>query len=442
MTKQISLLLLFFLVLSWEEVHGMGIKIPISSEKKISCDRAAGSRPFPDRPAGSKNPNIPLNHLVVIMQENRSFDHYFGKLNKAQFYGKYVDGVEDSYYNTDFTYKRYYSHHANTLCLKSPNHDYFFMHMAWNKGMMDSFVRYPAMGGVDFQNLKGINPGYVMAYYDETDIPFYYSLANNFAIADKYFASGLTGTHPNRLFLLSGTARGEVDNLGRNFTWKTIFEVLNEHKISWKYYRDGEGYLFLFKSFYEKNSDKIGSIIDYREDLRTNNLPTVVFLDAPWDTTDEHPGGGNFQKGVVWAGNNIAALMVSESWKSSALFLTYDEGGAYYDHVPPPPACLPDGYKNKGINPLWQPDRLGFRVPFVAVSPYTKRHYVSHLTYDHTSVLKFIETWWNLPALSKRDANANDLLDLFNFNKPKFDNPIPYLKKPVIDPARACSPPP
>jgi len=320
------------------------------------------------------------------------------------------------------------------------------MRMAHNEGKMDGFVKFPGMG-MD-QSLKtipgfgGINPSYVMAYYDETDIPFYYSLANNFAIADKYFASGLTGTHPNRLFLLSGTARGEVDNLGRNLTWKTIFEVLNEHKISWKYYRDGEGYLFLFRSFNDKNLDKLGSIEDYREDLRSNNLPTVVFLDAPWDLTDEHPGGGNFQKGVVWAGNNIAALMASESWKSSALFLTYDEGGAYYDHVPPPKACLPDGFKNKGVNPFWQPYQLGFRVPFVAVSPYSKRHYVSHQTYDHTSVLKFIETWWNLPALTKRDANANDLLDLFNFSKPKFDNPIPYLVKPVIDPKRACSPPP
>jgi len=422
-------IILFFFVTIVISVNSLGMGTRIQKESSPDCSKGPGFRPFPYLPAGIKNKDMPFNHLVVIMQENHSFDQYFGRLNQAKFYGSAVDGVKDSFYNTDFIWRRHHSYHSNTLCLPDPSHQFVEMHMAWNQGMNDGFVRYPGRGF----------GGFVMAYFDDTDLPFYYSLANNFAIADRYFASGLTGTHPNRMFLLSGTASGEVDNHGRNLNWKTIFEVLNEHKISWKYYRDGEGYLFLFKSFHDRNFDKIKRIADYHEDIKNNTLPSVSFLDAPWDETDEHPGGGNIQKGQKWVGDRIAPLMASELWKSSVIFLTYDEGGAYYDHVPPPKACLPDNKKNK--KGIWQPDRYGFRVPFTAISPFVKRHYVSHMTYDHSSVLKFIQTWYNLPALTKRDANANNLLDLFNFKNPKFINPLPYLTRPVVDPKKLCEKP-
>ncbi len=402
----------------------MGIKIP--PDASPDCSRNPGSRPFPYLSAGVKNKDMPIDHLVVIMQENHSFDQYFGQLSQSKYYGSNVDGFKNTYFNTDFIFRKQYPYHSNTLCLPDPKHQFIDMHLAWNNGMNDGFVRYPGGGFGNF----------VMAYFDDRDLPFYYSLAQNFAIADRYFASGLTGTHPNRMFLLSATANGEVDNHGRNLSWKTIFEVLNEHRISWKYYRDGEGYLFLFKSFHDRNFDKIKTIKDYHDDIQNGTLPTVAFLDAPWDVTDEHPAGGNIQKGQKWVGDRIAHLMASDLWKTSAIFLTYDEGGGFYDHVPPPKACKPDNKLNK-IGP-WQPDRYGFRVPFIAMSPYVKRHYVSHMTYDHTSVLKFIETWWNLPALTKRDANANNLLDLFDFKKPKFINPLPYLTKPVIDPSKEC----
>jgi phospholipase C len=419
-------IILLSLVFFQANLYSMGILIP--TEKKPSCDRSAGSRPFPNIPAGSKNPKIPLEHLVVIMQENHSFDQYYGRLNQDKFYGKYVDGVKDSFYNWDWKLKKHYSHHSTTLCLKNPGHSYPEMNMAWDKGMMGGFVKFPGAGDIS-------NPGFVMAYFDERDLPFYYSLANNFAIADRYFSSMIGPTHPNRLYLLSASNHGTIDNNPRNLKYKNIFQLLNEYKISWKYYRDKEGYLFLFQPFYDQNQAHVGTTADYINDLKNNTLPTVAFIDAPWDYTDEHPAGGNIQKGQVWAADMIVRLMASDSWKTSALFLTYDEGGGYYDHVPPPLACKPDDKLNPGP---WQPDRLGFRVPFTAVSPYVKRHYVSHTVYDHTSVLKFIETWWNLPALTKRDANANDLLDMFDFSKPKFTSPIPYLIRPTVDPVRDC----
>jgi phospholipase C len=420
-------LFIFFTILFSK--NSLGIDLKISQDENPNCRNAPGSRPYPSLPGGVKNQDMPFNHLIVIMQENHSFDQYFGRLNQEKFYGNNVDGVKDTFFNKDIISKNHYSYHSNTLCLPDPSHQYVGMHMAWNKGKNDSFVKFPGHGF----------GGFVMAYFDETDIPFYYSLANNFAIADRYFASGLTGTHPNRMFLLAGTAGGEVTNKSRNLNWKTIFEVLNENNISWKYYRDGGGYLYLFKSFHDRNLDKIKNIADYHVDLKNNSLPAVSFLDAPWDVNDEHPAGGNIQKGQKWVGDRIIPLMASDLWKSSVIFLTYDEGGAYFDHVPPPKACLPDDKKNK--KGRWQPDRLGFRVPFTAISPFVKKHYVSHMTYDHTSILKFIETWYNLPALTKRDANANDLLDLFNFRNPEFGNPIPFLTQPIIDPKKECKKP-
>jgi phospholipase C len=282
------------------------------------------------------------------MQENHSFDQYFGRLNQSKFYGKKVDGLMPEFYNQDILSKKHYPHHSDTLCTQDTDHQYWAMHMAWNKGKNDGFVKWNGFGRK--------KPEYIMSYFDETDIPFYYSLANTFAIADRYFGSGLTGTYPNRLFLLSGTAGGEVNtevNLSKNFKWKTFFQLLNEYNISWKYYKDGKGYLFLFKSFYDQNQDKVKSLADYKADLANNNLPTIAFLDAPWDTHDEHPPV-NIQHGYAWVGDKILALMGSPSWKSSAIFFTYDENGGFFDHVPPPTACLPDDKRNKAG--LWKPD--------------------------------------------------------------------------------------
>ncbi len=396
----------------------------MDQSQEVSCFKSAGSRPFPNHPAGTKNPSMPIEHLVVIMQENHSFDNYFGKLNQGQFYGNQIDGIKDDFFNTDSFKRKYFPYHSETLCLRCPLHQYHQMHLAWNDGKNDGFVKHTGIGK---------NPGFVMGYYTDEDIPFYYSLANTFSVADRYFASVLTGTQANRLYFLSGTSHGTVENVNIPFSHKNIFQLLNEYNISWKYYFEGKGYLYLFKSFLNKNRDKIGNFDDYKRDLKNNQLPTVAFIDSPWYVSDEHPSGGNIQKGQAWTADKIIALMESDSWKNSALFLTYDEGGGYFDHVPPPPACIPDDVKFARV---WKPDRLGFRVPFIAVSPFAKRHYVSHIVYDHTSILKFIETWYNLPALTRRDANANNLMDLFDFNNRKLN--FPPLKKAFVDPKREC----
>src|SRR5262249_13056829 len=142
--------------------------------------------------------------------------------------------------------------------------------------------------------------------------------------------------------------------------------------------------------------------------------------------SDEHPPN-NIQGGQKTVAARVNELLGSQSWKNSVLFITYDEGGGYYDHVSPPEACEPDDMLPDSGDGL-RFDRLGFRVPFVAISPYVKRHHVSHETYDHSSILAFIEKKWNLPSITRRSANANPLSDLFDFDHPRFD--VPALPKP------------
>jgi phospholipase C len=148
---------------------------------------------------------------------------------------------------------------------------------------------------------------------------------------------------------------------------------------------------------------------------------------------DEHPPF-NFQIAQYYVAKRINAILNSGYWKNSVIFMTYDEGGGYFDHVPPPRACVPDGIPPKlGKNDKYVAsfDRLGFRVPFVAISPFVKRHHVSHTVYDHTSVLKYIESKFNVPALTMRDANANDMSDLFDYAHPNYS--IPTLPKARIN---------
>ena len=178
-------------------------------------------------------------------------------------------------------------------------------------------------------------------------------------------------------------------------------------------------------------------------DAQNGTLPQVAFVDPSFvgeGENDEHPPT-NIQLGQAFTAKIIKALMSGPAWQSTVIFLTYDEHGGYFDHVPPPAACTPDD-----IPPMLQPgdepgafDRYGIRVPVVAISPFSKRNYVSHRVYDHTSILRFIETRFDLPALTRRDANADPMLDFFDFADPPFVKP-PSLPAATVDPSHTECP--
>ena len=399
------------------------------------CSRGAGSLPDPSRPPGTADPSIPIEHIVILMQENRSFDHYFGQLNQFGYNGE-VDGLTEEMSNPDIDGTPIAPFHQSLYCTDDTDHEWNGSHLEWNLGQNDRFV---IQNTSDPEAHDGIR---AMSYYDQTDIPYYYALANAFSIGDRYFCSVLGPTFPNRFFLLTGTAFGHIRNdfpgSPDEFTQFTIFEQLNNYGISWKYYFSDLPITGLFFPMFVANIDKMAILSDYYVDLQTESLPQVVFLESAFTgdratESDEHPPA-DFQVGQASVAERINALFSSSYWPDSALFLTYDEHGGFFDHVAPPAACIPDD-----IRPMLEPesyvadyDRYGFRVPFIAISPYVKRHHVSHEIYDHTSILKFIETKWNLPALTVRDANANPFLDVFDFSNPQLD--IPKLPPALIDP--------
>ena len=326
-----------------------------------------------------------------------------------------------------------------------------------------------------------------MWWYDQKEIPFYYDLASAFAIGDHYHSSLIGPTYPNRDYLYGATSRGVVDGSfagadighfesGSADSDVLIFDELTRRKISWKIYvNNPTGELvprvFAFlggtkgaervvdwhqaKLFNQSplNVFPIVNMTQFVIDAAAGLLPQVAFVDGDIRETvhgtDEHPPG-DIQNGQKFASTIIRALMKSKQWKDSVLFHVYDEHGGIYDHVAPPDACPPDDRApmlNGEDDPHFDVDsrgrklgfdKLGFRVPVVVVSPYAKRHYVSHKTYDHTSITRFIEAKFKLPALTNRDANANPMLDFFDFQHP--NTQVPELASAEVDTAafEAC----
>lgn len=385
------------------------------------CPFEAGDLPDPDLPSGTVNEEIPIDHILIIMQENHSFDNYFGRLNEFGYNGE-VDGLSLDMVNMMYEGEPVNPFHLTSYCVPGLDQSWNGSHFSYNNGRNDMFVH---RSGDD-----------AMGYYEEEDLPFYYSLANTFAIGDRYFSSVLGPSDPNGFYLFAGTSFGHIANDGplSRFNQPTLMDQLRDHGVSFIYYNVRDPFIGKFANTYSKDMDKLKGFEDFFEDAATGNLPQVAFIE-PDPIFDEHPPH-NVQLGQAAVASIVNALIKSPAWPRLALFITWDEHDGYFDHVPPPPACVPDdiqpmlGYDDVEA----EFDRYGFRVPAIVVSPYAKRHYVSHEVYDHTSILRFVQTKYNLPALSNRDANANPMMDFFDFSYPNFD--VPPLAEPIVDGSR------
>ena len=406
-----------------------------------SCPFAAGALPAATLPAGTPHgAQLPLDTIVVLMQENRSFDHYFGKLHAE---GKPQSaGEPKSASNPDpaggaairaFHQKRYCE-------VADLDHSWNGTHREWNGGAMDGFTA----ANQDPADPRG---GRTMGYYDQHDLSFYYGLYRKFATADHFFCATLTQTFPNRFYLLAATSFGHIRNdlppTASDFVppGGTIFERLDTAGVTWKIYASQIAFALEFAYVRNQRATQVVPVAQFETDAQAGTLPQVawidpIFLSSEVVENDEHPPA-NIQVGQQFVAKTVAAVFASPQWPRSALFLTYDEHGGFFDHMPPPPACKPDD-----IPPMLQAgdtpgefDRYGIRVPMALVSPYARRHFVSHTVYDHTSILRFIETRFDLPALTARDANADPMLELFDFQHPRFSKP-PKLPKAKVDPKR------
>jgi len=445
-----------------------------------------------------------LNHIIFLAQENRSFDHYFGALRGYWAQNGYPDQSFDGLpqFNPSSGLAPLYgpapanpgcnpsspppidcvfdtsnlvaSYHLITQCIENPSPSWNESHVDWDyndqigqkPAALNGFVwsaAHDARAVVPpFTDVDGIR---AMGYYDGSDLNYYYFMASNFAISDRWFTPALARTQPNRAYLVAGTSQGyayPVDTDSEDtalITAPTIFQELQTAGITWKIYVDPAGsactgptydpaclltlsYVQYFQwgqtipTVYPQN---IAPISQYFTDLANGTLPQVAQIEPATDAGfDEHPSNtdlapNDIQLGANYVSSLINGLMTSTSWTDSAFILTYDEFGGLYDHVSPQPAVNPDGINPVDLlpgdvctqtsGPTCDFVYTGYRVPLIVVSPYAKKNYVSHNVADTTAILKLIETRFNLPALTNRDAAQIDMMEFFDFSNPVWITP-------------------
>ena len=384
--------------------------------------------PFAEHPQPPLDPGrlSNIDHIVVLMMENRSFDHMLGYLSK---HGGRVDvdglrgGERNHYAGRDYLSQPL----PGTQFPVGPCHDYKCVLAQVNDGKLDGYVADFAPRAEN----KGVDPGDVMGYYQAHQVPVYDALARHFLLCQRWFCSHPGPTFPNRFYSLTArlnrdaTGAFEVDNpdfgnLSPVFT-KTIFDHLTDQGVSWRYYEHGYCFLRLFERYTFDDTD----IVDARDPVsgffaaaEAGTLPSVSFIDPDFidvpPGNDDHPPT-DIALGQLLIARVVRALINGPLWSKTLLVITYDEHGGFYDHVPPPLAAP----VSAGI------DRYGPRVPAVVVSPWVDRGKVSDIVFDHTSILKTIARRFlgaRPPDLGERMAAASDL-SMLMLPAPRSDRP-------------------
>jgi phospholipase C len=366
-----------------------------------------------------------IQHIVVVMMENRSFDHLLG----------WVPGADGK--QAGLTYIDTSGRQRSTSSLApdytgcphpDPDHSYDQSRVAYNSGAMDGFLR------------AGRNDTYAIGYYSESDLPFYSALARNYMVCDRYFASILGPSFPNRIFLWAG----QTDRLTNSVSTSrlpTIFDRLAAAGVSHRYFFSN----LPFASFWGfKYAISSGLFTEFLQRAATGTLPAVSFVDPSYTLLDDGSGNddhphADIRNGDAFLAAVFSALATGPSWKNTVLIINFDEGGGFFDHVAPPRVVA----ANSGDTDIVGGQvLLGFRTPTIIVSPLTRNPLpvplVSHTVFDHTSVLKLIEWRWNLQPLTPRDGSPQigNFATEMNFSSP---NPaVPALPRPGKVAAAPC----
>jgi phospholipase C len=505
------------------------------------------------KPALAQNGLQKVNHVIIMMQENHSFDDYFGVLAYtpgSPYHGPHassgcspedhacVDGLSCTLdasgvphcfnSNIDDNGSQVFAFHDPSRCVAPDlNHGWFPTHQEANysnpdntlgQSLNDGFVRVNDSTEQIDNGTETPTDDQTIGFYNQTDIPFYYDLAQKFAISDRHFSSVLGPTFPNRSYLMAATSFGHlttddtfppVGSTGYKPITGTIFDLLDENGVTWADYFQDAPQGASFRVFSTTSIDPhFLPLAAFLTQAAAGTLPSVSFVDPNFGLSgsatenDEHPPT-DIQRGQAFISQVVNVVRNGPNWKDSVIFLTYDEHGGFYDHAAPPAApqdhaLTPDGIApgqcedlssppaseqpgggaECASNPLSTTDtsvkdaiqlcpklasnptgpypancpnfnQLGIRIPFIAISPFSKPHYVSHTVGDHTSMLALIENRFltteakhgPIPAhLTLRDGSANDLEDLFDFaNSPSLNTALIQALPPTNDctPAKA-----
>jgi phospholipase C len=369
--------------------------------------------------------DLPIDTFVVLMMENRSFDHFLGWLPGA-------DGKQAGLSYVDDDGKTYQTHALapdyQGCAYTDPDHSWEGGRAQLNGGKMDGF-------------LKGDNDVYAIGYYGEKDHPFLASAAKTFTTCDRFFCSLLASTFPNREYMHAAQSYGMKDNsfppqagYSTGFPDTTIFAALAAKNVSSRYFFVDEPVAALWG---RPGLNRSSRVDEYYQRCQSGTLPALSFVDPAFGnegggtSSDQHPHGDT-RTGDAFMSDVVHAFMDSPQWKRGALFIVYDEWGGFFDRIVPP--SVPDERSSKDLDKDF--GQMGFRIPAVIVSPYARRGHVDHSQWGFESILKMIRYRFGAAPLTKRDAHARNIARAFDWQaKPQLDLP----KLP--DPQNVVSPP-
>lgn len=357
---------------------------------------AGATSPLPDPST------CPIEHVIVLCMENRSFDHMLGRLPGAT-------GLDRDLYNEREDGSRVYVHR---------NRDFQCTLGDLGHSHGDSLQQFAGGENTGFVLNSGSQS---MGYFAEADLPYLYHLAREFTTFDHWYCGLLGPTWPNREYLLAGTSAGRTSNefskgsLG--LREKTIFHQMIEAGGDFGIYFTDLPFSALYLDLVFRYGNRFRPMYRFYEDALTGTLPPLTFLEPGYFVgTDDHPPV-SVQPGQRFIADVVSAVMNSPLWPKTALLITYDEHGGFYDHVAPP--TVTDDYITQA----------GFRVPAILVSPWARRNFVAHGQHTHASLPAFLAWRFGFQPLSARAATENDILYAFDFDNPRTDLP-PFATPP------------
>ena len=367
--------------------------------------------------------NLPIDTFVVLMMENRSFDHYLGWLPGA-------DGRQAGLVYTDRNGNQVPTQPLapdwQGCAHPDPDHSWNGGRLQVNGGAMDGFLR------------SGSSDVFAVSYYQEHDLGFLPSAAKTFTTFDRFFCSVLASTYPNRAYMHAAQSYGKQDNSlppSPGFPDTTIFAALHAKGISSRYFYNDFPFTALWG---QPGIQRASRVEEYYARAEAGTLPAVSFVDPAFanetggTSGDEHPHG-DVRVGQAFVSDVVHAFMESPQWKRGALFIVYDEWGGFFDHVRPP--RVPDALESR--DPTQDFGQMGIRIPAVAISPWVRRGYVSHTVYGFESILKMIRYRFGLRPLTRRDAYAANIARSFDWeSKPRLGRP--HLPDPATVVAQQC----
>lgn len=357
-----------------------------------------------------------IQHIVVLMMENRSFDHYLGALNFDSRYPnrEQVNGLRQNRRVNralDGRVVPIASLDGQTLNIADPPHEWPEVAQQFNDANLDGFVTtYERFWIQKKHPLEREMADRVMGYYTRTTLPVLYALADQFAVCDAWFSSFLGSTWPNRLFLHAG-ACGDTMVTGKDAVFSkrplpvwASWEKAGEtgEGLTWKVYVADWSTFLLWPWFAAKHGGRGACLPEFRRDCAHETLPQVAIIEPPYTIADDHPPHQP-QRGELLIKYVVESLIGSRSWDHSALIITYDEHGGFFDHVEPPEA--PDASSDPRLH------RLGFRVPTIVASPFTPASRVVRERFDHTAILRTIADRWGLQAPGSRAPLMRSIWD-------------------------------